>query len=215
MIKRTLLIFGILSSLFYTFMNVFIPGQWEEYSSFSQTVSELSAIDAPTRAIWVLLGWIYTFLFVGFGLGVVLSAGSNRSNMIAGWLLIINGVLGLVWPPMHQREALAAGQKSLTDTLHIAFTIITVLLMLLAMAFGSVSNGKGFRIYSILSIVLLLLFGSLTGRDAPLVESNQPTPWIGVWERINIGIFYLWVILFALVILQKEYIFLPRNRVKV
>jgi hypothetical protein len=208
MIKKTLLIFGVLSSLLYTAMNIFIPLQREGYSCFSQTVSELSAIDAPTRPAWIILSWVYTFFFVGFGLGVVLSS-ANRSNLIVGWLLIINGVLGLAWPPMHQREALAAGQKSLTDTLHIAFTIITVLLMLLAMVFGSVSNGKGFRIYSILSIILLLLFGALTSRDAPLVESNQPTPWMGVWERINMGIFYLWVILFASAIWKKEYSLFP------
>lgn len=205
MIKKALLIFGILSSLFYTAMNIFIPKQWEGYSCFSQTVSELSAIGAPTRTVWLILSWIYTFFFVGFGFGVVLSAGSSRSNLIAGWLLIVNGLLGLFWPPMHQREALAAGEKSLTDTLHIVFTIITVLLMLLAMAFGAISLGKGFRIYSILSIFLLLLFGALTSRDAPHVESNQPTPWIGVWERINMGIFYLWVIIFALAIWKKEF----------
>jgi hypothetical protein len=204
MIKKALLICGILSSLLYTGMNIFIPMQWEGYSCFSQTVSELSAIDAPTRPVWVIFGRIYTLLFTGFSLGVILSAGSSRSISATGWLLILYGLLGLIWPPMHQREALAGGQKSLTDTLHIIFTIITVLLMLLAMAFGSVALGKGFRIYSVLSIILLFLFGALTSRDAPLLELNQPTPWMGVWERVNMGIFFLWVIVFALALWKKE-----------
>ena len=43
-------------------MNVFVAMQWENYSSVSQTVSELSAIDAPTRPLWVPLGIVYTLL---------------------------------------------------------------------------------------------------------------------------------------------------------
>ena len=206
MIKKALLICGILSSLLYTAMNIFIPMQWEGYSTFSQTVSELSAIDAPTRTVWVMLARIYTLLFAGFGLGIVSSAGTTRSILITGWLVIIFGILGLAWPPMHQREVLAAGGKSVTDTMHIVFAIITVLLMLLIMSFGTVAMGKKFRIYTILSIILLLLFGSLTSKDASLVESNLPTPWMGVWERINIGIFLLWVIVFALALWKKEYL---------
>ena len=45
---------GILSSLLYVVMNVFVAMEWEGYSSASQTVSELSAIGAPRRSLWVL-----------------------------------------------------------------------------------------------------------------------------------------------------------------
>ena len=40
---------GIVSSLLCVAMNVFVPMQWEGYSSAFQTISELSAVDAPTR----------------------------------------------------------------------------------------------------------------------------------------------------------------------
>jgi hypothetical protein len=201
-LRKILLVCGMLSSLLYIAMNIFIPMEWANYSCFSQTVSELSAIGAPTRSIWVLTAMIYTSLFAAFGFGVFLSAGNNRSVQITGILIIVFGLIGLGWPPMHLREALAAGEKSVTDTMHIVFAIVTVLLMLLTMGFGSLGKGKGFRVYSIFSIVLLLFFGALTSKDAPLIESNQPTPWVGVWERINIGIFLLWVIIFALLLWQ-------------
>ena len=42
-LRRVLLVCGILSSLLYVAMNVFVAMQWEDYSSFSKTVSELSA----------------------------------------------------------------------------------------------------------------------------------------------------------------------------
>jgi hypothetical protein len=47
--RRTLLWCSLASSLLYVGMNIAIPMWWPDYSSFSQTVSELSAIDAPTR----------------------------------------------------------------------------------------------------------------------------------------------------------------------
>jgi hypothetical protein len=51
MARKALLVCGILSSLLYVVMNVFVPMQWQGYSSASQTVSELSAIGAPTRPL--------------------------------------------------------------------------------------------------------------------------------------------------------------------
>ena len=204
LLKRGLLACGILSSLLYIAMLVFVPAQWKNYSSTSQTVSELSAIGAPTRALWVALGSVYTLLAAIFGLGVWKSANGNRFLKIVGIFIIIYGLLGLFWPPMHQREVLAAGGATLTDTLHTVWTIATVLLMLLAIGFGSMALGKRFRLYSIMTMLILLSFGLLTGMDAPQVQANQPTPLAGVWERINIGVFLLWLIVLSIVLLRKK-----------
>jgi hypothetical protein len=61
--------------------------------------------------------------------------------------------------------------------------------MLLAIAFGAAAFGKRFRLYSIVSLVILVAFGALTFWDAPRIAANLPTPWVGVWERINLGVF--------------------------
>jgi hypothetical protein len=29
------------------------------------------------------------------------------------------------------------------------------------------------------------------------LQANLPTPWIGLWERINISVFVLWVVVLA------------------
>lgn len=202
LLTKVLLICGVLSSLLYIAMNIFVPMQWEGYSSASQTVSELSAIDAPTRSLWVPLGFVYALLTVAFGLGVWKSAAANRPLRIVGGLLFINGVVSLFWPPMHQREVLAAGGGTLTDTMHIIFSIVTVLLFMLSIGFGAAAFGKRFRLYSIATLVILLVFGALTGKEAPGIEAIGPTPLIGVWERINIGVYMLWVIVLAIVIVR-------------
>ena len=194
MLRKSLLACGIASSLLYVAMNVFIPMRFEGYHLASQTVSELSAIGAPTRGLWVPLGFIYALLVVAFGWGVWASAAGNRRLRIAGSLLIINGAISLAWPPMHLRGA----AMTATDIMHIVFAVITVLLMFLTIGFGAFAFGKGFRSFSLATVAIFLIFGTLTALDAPRLAANLPTPWLGVWERINIGAYMLWIIVLAL-----------------
>jgi len=49
--------------------------------------------------------------------------------------------------------------------------------------------------------VILFAFGALTVPDAPNSHANLPTPRVGVWERINIGVFLLWVMVLATMLL--------------
>ena len=74
---------------------------------------------------------------------------------------------------------------------------MTVFLMFLASGSEPTAFGKRFRVYSIASIVVLLAFGGLTFLEAPRLQTNLPTPWIGLWERINISVFLLWVVMLA------------------
>jgi hypothetical protein len=126
------------------------------------------------------------------------------SEGYVGGLLIAYGSLGLLWPfaPMHSREALAAGGGTLGDTMHVVLAGATVLLMFVAMGFAAGAFGKRFRLYSIASIVVLVAFGALTFRDAPRVQANLSTPWIGLWERIDISVFLFWIVVLAIVSLR-------------
>lgn len=199
MLRKSLLACGVLSSLLYLAMTALIPLRWAEYSAAAHTISELSAIGAPTRTVWVIPGALYTVLVMAFGWGVMKSAGPNRSLRTAGTLILVYGSLGLVWPfaPMHQREVLAAGGGTFSDTMHLTLAAVTVILMLVAIGFGAAALGPRFRVYSIVSLFTLLVFGVLTFMEAPRVDANLPTPWIGVWERVNLGVFLLWVIVLA------------------
>jgi hypothetical protein len=60
-------------------------------------------------------------------------------------------------------------------------------------------------------ILSSLLYGALTGVAAPRVGKNLPTPFAGIWERINIGVFLLWVAILALRLLRGDAV---RNRVR-
>jgi hypothetical protein len=195
MLRKTLLACGILSSILYVAMVVLIGARWDSYSWTSQTISELSAIGAPTRQPWVIAGALYTVLITAFGWGVCQSAGSRVNLHRAGEVIVVYGSLGLLWPlaPMHAREVLAAGGGTASDTMHLVLASVTVCLMLVAMLLATMAFDTRFRWFSIVSLVVLCLFGALTFLDAPRVGENLPTPWLGVWERINVGVFLLWV----------------------
>lgn len=209
---------GVLSSLLYVAMNVIVPSRWPGYDSASQVVSELSAVAAPTRPLWVALAMFYTLLVIAFGWGVWMAgratSGPGREARgdhllrAAGVLIAVYGALGLVWPfaPMHLREALAAGAGDFSDTMHIALGVATELIYLAALVLAAIALGGAFRAYSIATVLALIIFGALTFRDAPSLGSGGPTPLIGVWERINIGVFLLWVIVLAIVLLRRAHL---------
>ena len=203
---RLSLIGGILSPLLYVAMTVFIAMQWDGYSSASQTISELSAIDAATRSLWLPPAVLYTILVTAFGWGVWTSACRSRAIRVVGALIVAYGTLGVVWPfaPMHLREVIAAGGSTLSDALHIILASVTVLLMLGAIGVSTAAFGKQFRMYSIASLGILVAFGALTFADAPRLSADLPTPWLGVWERINLGVFLLWVVVLAVTILRFQ-----------
>lgn len=203
MMRKALLTCGILSSLWYVGINILVPMQYEGYSTVTLTVSELSAIGAPTRIIWVLLAMPYLLLLMAFGWGIYKSSGENRQLRIAGSLIIAYCILNFYWPPMHQREVIAAGGGTLTDNLHIVWAIMTLFFNMLLMGFGAAALGKRFRLYTIVTWVVFIVFGVLTFIESPGIEANLPTPHLGLWERINMGAFLLWVIVFAIALLRK------------
>lgn len=76
--------------------------------------------------------------------------------------------------------------------------------MFLSIGFGAAAFGKGFRFYSIVTIIVFIVFGVLTFTEAPDVDKNLPTPYIGLWERINIAAFMVWILVFTNNLLQAE-----------
>jgi hypothetical protein len=202
--RQALLTCGIASSVLYALMIWTI--RYEGYDPLSQVPSELTAIGAPTRALWAQLGWMYTGLVAAFGVGVWSSARRQRSVRILGGLVLAYASLGLLWPiaAMHQREVLAAGGGTFSDTLHVALGGVTVILMFLAIGVAATAFGYRFRLYSIATVVVLLAFGVLTFIEAPRLQANLPTPWIGLFERINISVFLLWVVVLAAVLWRTD-----------
>jgi hypothetical membrane protein len=201
MLRKALLVCGILSSLLYVGTDVLAALRYGHYHSFtSRAISELGAIGAPTKQLVYPLFITYSILIIAFGVGVWASAHRKRPLHLIGGLLIGIGAVGLLTPPMNLRGTGAISG----DVPHIILTGVIVLFILLAIAFGASLYGRRWRLYSFATLVTLLVSGAWTGFEATALAAQQPTPWLGAAERINIGAYLAWVLLLAITLLRSK-----------
>lgn len=199
-VQYVLLLCGVLSPLVYVAANVAAGLSWSGYSFADQTISELSAIDAPSRSIWLAFAIPYGILSIAFAIGVWRSAGDKRGLRVAAALMLAMCVLGPFWPPMHLRGA----PVTLTDIVHVVFACVFSAFILLAIGFAASSFGERFRLYSIATIAVSVLFGFATFWLAPGVARNEATPWIGLYERLDFGAYSLWLAVLAIALLRER-----------
>jgi hypothetical protein len=208
MVRKVLLGCGIVSSVWYVVTDVIGTLRYPDYSYADQWFSELTAQGAPTRLLMVALNGIpYTLLVTALAGGVWESAGRTRAGHItaaglAGYAAF--GFAGGVLFPMRPRKALAASEGTLRNVMHIPATAVMSLCIVLAMGFGTTLLGRRFRWYSIGTIVTLVVFGVLTSLQAGRITANEPTPWAGIEERINIYATMLWVAVLAIGLLRAQ-----------
>jgi hypothetical protein len=199
---KSLLICGIFSSFLYLATDITASVIWSEYRYSSQTISELIAISAPTRAFVTISFMVYSLLIYSFGAGVWLSANEKMSLKFAAVLIVGKEVLGLavtLFFPIHLR-GVATGY---TDVLHGILTAIGVFLFMFpAMISGSIAFKGVFRVYSIVTMLLFVYFGVKAGTMQPELAANLPTPMMGIWERINVYGYLIWIVFFALKLLK-------------
>ena len=196
-----MLLCGIFSSLLYVGIDALAAIRYGAYHSYtSQAISELGAVDAPTKELVDPLFLIYNVLIIAFGVGVWASAQGKRSLQIIGGLLVGIGVVGAATPSMQLR---GTGEVS-GDLPHIALTGVIVLFILSAIGSGASLYGDRWRQYSWATILTILVSGALTGMAATGLAAHEPTPWLGIAERINIGAYLLWVLLLAVMLLRPS-----------
>lgn len=201
MLGKILLICGIVSSLLCVVTDIFAGMQYEGYDFTSQAVSELFAIGAPTSHLVVPLFTLFDVLLVAFAWGIWLSADRNRVLRVMSLMVIGNAIIGLMlWNffPMHMRGA----ESTFTDTMHVI--LASNPFVLLSVGLGVFAFRNWFRYYSIFTILLLIVPATFVFLNAPQVATNQPTPWLGLAERISIYSVLLWYSVLAIILLCKQ-----------
>lgn len=202
-LTRLLLACGIAAAALYVAMDLMAafliyPG----YDYTAQQVSELSAIGAPSRDFWMAMGTPYALLLLAFTAGVWRAAAGRLSLRLAAALLLLFAVSGFAWgfvAPMHMRGTQFTG----TDNLHIAFAAVTVVLILGFIAAGAMALRRGFRLYSATTVVAMMAAGGIVSTQIAAIAANQPTPGMGLVERISVYGPMLWIAVFAIMLLRE------------
>jgi hypothetical protein len=202
MIQGLLLLAGVLSAIVYLTADVLCGLRYSGYSFADQLISELSAIGAPTTALWAKLLQIFAILFAAFTVGVVRESSRNRRLRLTGWLLVAFVLLGPLWSffPMHRRGDVFTW----TDAGHIALGGVYVLLIVVLITVGAGTVGRRFRVFSRILVTVAFLAGVGTFAYVPRMIDQRPTPWVGTVERIHLYAFYLWIAVLATALLRTS-----------
>lgn len=200
-LRKLLLICGILASVLYFGTDILASWLWKGYSFTNQAVSELSAIGAPTRPLVVPLYFVYDVLTIAFGLGLLAYSRKHALRFIGG-LLVGIGVVGFLGVPFPLQ--LGVVEATFTNTMHSIISGVQGLSYLVAMGVGVFACGKRFRLYSIGTLLTLIVVGAVMGLMAGTNITAQgftaPPQWFGLIERIDIYGSMLWVAVLAIVL---------------
>jgi hypothetical protein len=169
--------------------------QWDGYSRVSNAISELHLTGAPSK--WLLDPWeglVYSALVIAFGIGVWQSAQGSRALRIIGCFLVLPGATFPLW--------LLFGEASLAA--HIALSLVSVLAMLGAMGLGAAALGRRFRLYSLVTLAIVVAFFGRAFAYAPQVAAGESTPWMGLSERVAFGAYFSWLFVLAVALWHKR-----------
>jgi hypothetical protein len=198
-LRRVLLACGPLSALVYIGWHELAALQWDGYNRISNAISELHLTGAPSKSLldpWE--GLVYIALLTAFGVGIWLSAEGKRSLRVVGALMLLPAATTPLW--------MIFGEASLAA--HIILAVVGIGTWLGAMGFGAAAFGKRFRIYTLVTLAVVVAFNALALSYAPEVDAGQPTPFIGFDERIAFSAYYLWQFVLAAALWRTR----PNNR---
>jgi hypothetical protein len=198
--RRVLLACGAVSSVLFIGSDLIAARVYPGYSYTAQQVSELSAIGAPTRPFWVAMSIVNTPLTIAFGMGVWLSARAKLSRRVVGVLMVAFGVIGFMWVLFAPMNLRGIGN----DAAHLVFAGVQVPLMVLFISVGGASLGKRFRLYSIATVIAILVPGTVVAIvAAPAIAAGRATPWMGVVERVSVYAPLVWIAVLAVVLWRR------------
>ncbi len=204
--KKALLGCGVAATVLYIALDAIAAVRYRGYSYTGQTISELSAVGAPTRPLWIPVALVYSTLMVAFGAGAWASAGKATALRLVSVIAGAVGAVGIVaWPfaPMHQRAELEQGGGTFAGTMHLVLSMIDTLLFLAAIGIGVATGGRRFRRYSVITLIAVLAGGFLTAVQGGKVARNERTPWMGITERIAVLGSMLWFAVLGVVLWRR------------
>lgn len=197
-----LLAAGILSSLLYVAADMVCGLRYPGYSFTNQVISELSAIGAPTAALWGLMLVVYPLLFIAFTIGVFRASANNPALRRTAWLLTAFVVSGPLWAlvPMHMR----GDEFTWQDMGHIGLGAATVLLMTAVIGTGAGALDRRFRRLSLAIMAIVFVAGAATFAYVEPMIHQLPTPGAGLVERVSLYAWLLWIGVLAVTLRQRR-----------
>ncbi len=196
---KALLACGILASVTYVATDIVATLRYPGYDFIDQTVSELFAIGAPTSRLVVPLFTLSSTLVAAFAFAVWTSAGHRRALRWLAAMIFANAVNTVVlWNvfPLHMRGV----APTVTDAMHLVLAVNPFVLA--SIVCGIVAFNRSFRVYSAVTALVLILPAIFSFSYVTAVAVNQPTPGMGLAERVAQYGYQIWQAMLAVVLMR-------------
>lgn len=194
-IQRILLLCGVLSPLLRVATDIVAGKRWADYDFASRSISDLSAVGAPTRSLVVPLEITSLVLSILFAIGVWFLAGDNTLQRVTAVMLLGSGLFSLVGTffPVDLAEGMTTAANK-TNTVIIG---TSVLFLVLAMILGAAAFRGWFRIFSIALFAVFLVEDVWATWGKPFSLGGERGPLVGVQERTMLWGYLLWMAVLA------------------
>ena len=186
--------------LVYAIGDVVSALRYDGYNYADQAISELSAFGSPVRALMVTAILVHGGLLIAFGAAVLRVADRRVVRWIGGLLIM----LGLVGFPTHTIWAMSSRDlaSGFNDTMHITMSGGFSVLVVAVMAVSAAAYRGWVRLYSLVTIALVVGFGVASVGAIRGIEQND-TPWAGAFERINAYAYFAWLVVLAITVVRE------------
>ncbi len=191
--RKALLSCGIAAAVIFILINL-SGAAWPGYNFITQSISDLSAIGAPTRAAAYPLTIIYGVLMTAFGIGIWLLAHGKTAMRMTAALVLAYALFGLVAALVFPNR-IGTNAENILYIMPMALSIFSIVA---AIGMGAIAFRSWFRFVS-LGILALFAAMTLIGIFAA-PQSAEPVARAGLQERSMMVFNLLWVVLLARVL---------------
>jgi hypothetical membrane protein len=199
---KKLLVAGVIfSAVLYALGDMVAGLLYDGYSFRDQAISELTAFGSPVRPLMLTVMIVHGLPLLAFAIVLWRRADRNSLRWV-GALLIAAWVVGL---PNHSLWAMSSRwmETGFNDTMHQLGSMVWVLIVSVVMVLVAVAYRGRFRLYSIGTFLVFMGFGAASGVAIQGIEQNS-TPWTGGFERISAYPYFVWLVLFAVLVVRRS-----------
>ena len=175
------------------------------YSPIINAVSELTQAGSENIYLLSSLFLISAIMLIVFGIGIVAhyKYGHSKLLFLGGIFIIILGVFSALSGTIFPMDPFN-GEATFAGTMHIILTGLNIILIILFIPLIGIGlykekQCKSFRLYSIITVLIMVIFGGLTS-----VLMTNDIELLGLFERITIYTYQLWLFILAILFIKGQ-----------
>ena len=203
MLRKVLISCGIVAPILYVITVIVGAALRQDYSHIVNAVSELLSNGAPNKAVLDIIFNVYGALLLAFAIGgYSIVKNAHRLCRIAMGIFIAIQILSFSWGffPMDPMGAPATFAGTMHNILGGIVALVTIILpLLMGLGVQRLDGFNHYAVYSFISSAIIFVSG-LTG----VILAGQGVHLFGLFERITIGTYEVWIFVTAMKLLTRN-----------